>query len=83
MFGEKIESDPAFAEEVVFYLSALQAFREQLEAGKKQRYREIYQKHEASGNSKKVIKLVSYLAAVAVVAGIVFGLYFFTKPVST
>jgi tetratricopeptide (TPR) repeat protein len=82
LFGEKIESDPAFAEEVAFYLSASQASREQVEAGKKQRFLEIYRKNLSSGNTKTVRKLVYYLAAAAVVAGIVFGLYFFTKPVS-
>ncbi len=80
LFGEKMESDPVFAGEVAFYLSVFQASREQAEENKKQRFWEIYRKNRDSRNTNRVIKLGYYLAAAAVIAGIVFGLYIFIKP---
>ena len=80
-FEERIESDPAFAEEVAFYLSARVISREVSQTEKKQRFREIYQNKRVSVTP--VRKLVYYLTAAAAVACIVFGTYIFTKPVST
>lgn len=79
-FGDKIESDPAFAEEVAFYLSALEASGEDAEAGKKQWFRELYRQKTGFGNKGMVRKLAYLVAAAAVLAGIVFGLYQFEKP---
>ena len=80
-FEKRIESDPAFAEEVAFYLSARVISREMSQTEKKQRFREIYQNKRVS--ITPVRKLVYYLTAAAAVACIVFGTYIFTKPVST
>ncbi len=79
-FGDKIESDPAFAEEVAFYLTALEVSGEDAEAGKKQRFREVYRQKTASENRGMVRKLVYFVAAAAVFAGIVFGVYQFERP---
>ncbi len=79
-FGNKIESDPAFAEEVAFYLAALESSGEDAEAGKRQRFRELYRQKTASRNRGTVRKLVYYLAAAAVLTGVVLGLYQFENP---
>lgn len=79
-FGDKIESDPAFAEEVAFYLTTLEVAGEDAEAGKKQRFRELYRQKTGSGNKGMVRKLAYLVAAAAVLAGIVFGLYQFETP---
>ena len=41
-FEKRITEDPAFAEEVAFYLSARQALKEKLAEEKKSTFREIY-----------------------------------------
>ncbi len=87
-FEKRIESDPAFAEEVAFYLSA-KGFprdfetKEISQTEKKQRFREYISKQARIHYYSPVRKLVYYLTAAAAVACIVFGTYIFTKPVST
>jgi tetratricopeptide (TPR) repeat protein len=76
VFEERIKTDPGFAEEVAFYLSAQQASRQASENVKRERFREIYKEHEVV-RSVPVRKLVYYVAAAAVTVGIVFGIYFF------
>ncbi|HEY2349960.1 MAG TPA: hypothetical protein VGH64_13140 [Puia sp.] len=77
-FEERIHSDPGFAEEVAFYLSALQISRESSGLVKKEHFKEIYQKHRIQ-RSPSVKRLVYYIAAAAVVCGLIFGIYTFTK----
>ncbi|HEY2649840.1 MAG TPA: hypothetical protein VGI38_11640 [Puia sp.] len=77
-FEERIHSDPGFAEEVAFYLSALQVSRESSDVVKKEHFKEIYQKHGVQ-RSLPVRKLVYYMSAAAIVAAVIFGTYFFTK----
>jgi tetratricopeptide (TPR) repeat protein len=89
-FEKRIESDPAFAEEVAFYLSALNVSRESSRSEKKQHLRELYQKNQASGatfpgnhsGTTNVRKLIYYIAAAAVIAGIVFGTDIFSNSTS-
>jgi tetratricopeptide (TPR) repeat protein len=81
-FEQKIATDPAFAEEVAFYLSTLQASKEQADAVKKQRFREIYEKAGPSAHPGRLRKMVLYMAAAAALTGIVLGIYFFAEPVS-
>src|ERR1700682_5912633 len=80
-FEERIISDPAFAEEVAFYLSALDVSREESRVAKKEHFKEIYKKNQ-NVRSIPVRKLVYYVAAAAVIAGVIFGTYVFIKPVS-
>ena len=90
LFEKRIESDPDFAEEVSFYLSAHAVAGEIARTEKKQQFREIYQNNQ-QGNPAFVVKtsntplarkLVYYAAAAAVVAGIVFGIYTMNSTVS-
>jgi tetratricopeptide (TPR) repeat protein len=81
VFEEKIQTDPAFAEQVAFYLAARQSLSASVDEQRKQRFREIY---NISPPAKRItaIKLVYYVAIAAVVCGIIFGLYLVSKPVS-
>jgi tetratricopeptide (TPR) repeat protein len=97
-FDKKIESDPVFAEEVAFYLSALQVSREESQSKKRNQFREIYQKNqtvdpphvqESSGGHLKrtsritpIRKLVYSIATAAAISGIIFGTYTFTNTAS-
>lgn len=88
-FEKRIESDPAFAEEVAFYLSVHTVAREVYVSEKKLQFRALYQKNQNTTpvlniktSRTPVRKLVYYIAAAAVVAGIVFGVYTINRPVS-
>jgi tetratricopeptide (TPR) repeat protein len=95
VFEKRIESEPAFAEEVAFYLSVHSLTREVSRSEKKQQFRELYQKSQsatypaarvypltASTTTKTtpIRKLVYYVASAAVIAGIIFGVYTQLKP---
>jgi tetratricopeptide (TPR) repeat protein len=80
-FEERIKSDPGFAEEVAFYMTAQGVSKEASGLVKKQRFKEAYQKNRVI-RSVPVRKLVYYIAAAAVVSGLIFGTYTFFKPVS-
>lgn len=81
-FGEKIESDPAFAEEVAFFLSALQVSGEGVKEEQKQRFRKIYRESQSSGKKTPVRELFYYAAVAVAIAGIIFGIFFFMNPAS-
>ena len=53
-FEKKIVEDPVFAEEVAFYLSALQAAREESTEEKKKRFREIYRQSSSVIHARPV-----------------------------
>ena len=83
LFEQRIAEDPAFAEEVAFYLSAQQAGKAHLAEEKKKRFKELYEQNSLAGTIKRPVrKLWPYLAAAAVIAGIIFGLVLFMKPSS-
>ncbi len=81
---------PAFAEEVAFYLSVLNLSREVVQTEKKEYFKKLYQNNSAEDqvpakkieDRRPVRKLVYYIAAAAVLAGIIFGTYTFTSTVS-
>lgn len=79
-FEKRIGSDPAFAEEVAYYLSVLQVSREESRNRQKTIFREIYLDNRMTAHIP-VRKLVYSLAAAAIVVGIIFGVYIFVKPV--
>jgi len=98
-FGNRIESDPGFAEEVAFYLSVLHVSREKSQEEKKAHFKELYHNNlsadtlpgkaepdtvpfNKSHSQKPVRKLIYYIAAAAVVAGIIFGTNLFINPAS-
>ena len=85
-FGQRITEDPAFAEETAFYLSSRQAAASELEENRS-RFRTIYQQYK-QGNAAEVRKVTPlrklwpWVAAAAVLAGIILGWYIFFQPVS-
>ncbi len=88
-FEKRIESDPAFAQEVVFYLSALTASKELAKTEKKEHFRKLYydeSKEERTPVRKiyapsQIRKLVYYVSTAAIIAGIIYGTYIFTNTV--
>jgi tetratricopeptide (TPR) repeat protein len=89
-FENRIESDPAFAEEVAFYLSALTVSREIAREEKREQFKILYQENSTASQipvrnisvKRPFRKLIYYISAAALVAGIVFGTYIFTNTVS-
>jgi len=81
-FEQKIISDPAFAEQVATYLSMLQVAKEESDDNKKNKFRELYNQHKASPSTSTIKRMWPSIAVAALVAGIIFGLYVFVKPVS-
>jgi tetratricopeptide (TPR) repeat protein len=82
-FEKRILEEPAFAEEVAFYLSAAQAARELESEEKRIRFKEIYEEIRTIPSERKVRKLWPvYSAAAAAVAGVLIGLFMFMQPPS-
>jgi FimV-like protein len=87
-FDKKILDDPEFAGEVAFYLNAFVAGKEQLLKERKERFRELYQEGIGSSSQPAVIRKLVFrktwprLAAAALLAGIVIGLFMFFRPAS-
>lgn len=84
-FEQRINTDPVFAKDVAFYLAALKTAKDELDAEKKARFKEIHDQDSQPGASARVRsikKLWPYIAAAAVIAGIIIGRYFFTDTIS-
>jgi tetratricopeptide (TPR) repeat protein len=82
-FEHRIESEPAFAEDVAFYLSAMQAAKGILHEGKKEGFKEIYQQSlpaESVKINRPLKRLWYYVAAAAVILGIVISRLTFFQP---
>jgi tetratricopeptide (TPR) repeat protein len=85
VFEQKLIDDPAFAEEVAFYCSAMQVIKEELAEEKKMQFRKIYDESKSGINNSKpalIKKLWSFAAAAAIVAALIFSWYIFSKPSS-
>lgn len=84
-FENKVLSDPDFAEQVAFYISAKQAAKDQLAQDRKLRFKEIYLQHvtDGMGQKQKIMRqLWPYAAAAAAVIGLVLCWYLLVKPAS-
>ncbi|HXB30662.1 MAG TPA: tetratricopeptide repeat protein [Puia sp.] len=89
-FEKRIESDPVFADEVAFYLSALTVSKELAHDEKKEHFKTLYEENSIRSQipvrnisaKHPFRKLIYYIAAAALVAGIIFGTYTFTNTVS-
>ena len=66
IFDLRIEQDPAFAEEVAFYLTTLNTAKAELATQKKERFREIYNEIRPAQRPSLVRKLLPYFSAAAV-----------------
>ncbi len=82
IFELRIEQDPAFGEEVAFYLNTLNEAKVQLAAQKKERFREIYQEIRPAQRTGLVRKFWPYASAAAVTIALVFRFVFFSPSMS-
>ncbi|MGZ8559339.1 MAG: hypothetical protein ACXWWC_13435, partial [Chitinophagaceae bacterium] len=76
-FEERITSDPLFAEEAAFYLSIKRGAAGEI-MGERARFKPAYELYKQSSHSNKlqpamIRKLWPWIAAAAVMAGIIFG----------
>lgn len=83
-FEKKIKEDPVFAGEVAFYCSAMQVIKDQSIEEKKTRFRKLYEESKQLPPVKSlgIRKIWPYIAAAAVMTGVIFGLYIYYKPAS-
>ncbi|MBS1916115.1 MAG: hypothetical protein JST87_07550 [Bacteroidetes bacterium] len=77
-FEQKILGDPTFAEDVSFYISTHEFVQSEWNAESKMRFRQIYEQQKTR-TPKTIVRTIWAYAAAAVVIGIIFGVYFFTK----
>jgi len=82
IFDQRIEQDPAFAEEVAFYLNALDSVKAELAAQKKERFREIYQEIRPAQRTGLVRRFWPYVSAAAVTIALVFRFVVFGGAVT-
>ena len=80
-FDQRVEQDPAFAEEVAFYLNTFQSIQAQATAERKQRFRGIYEESKSAPRSVPLVrKLWPYVASAAAILIVVMGIYLFQSP---
>jgi tetratricopeptide (TPR) repeat protein len=79
-FEDKIADNPEFAEQVTFYLGTLAVSRENARESKRERFRTLYDQGQRSLSPLR--RLTNYLAAAAVVAGLVIGVYWLLRAPS-
>lgn len=85
-FEERIEAEPAFAEEVAFYLSAKETAKQEAITEKKKRFRELY----AAAEPAKVVEMPKsrrnsfrmLAVAASIIAVIILGVVFFNPSPS-
>jgi hypothetical protein len=84
IFEEKVQSDPAFAEEVSFYLSSMAVSREDADQEKKKRFKELYviKNEELSTPVVKFRWLRPAMSAAAVLLVVLLAWTLFLKPPS-
>jgi tetratricopeptide (TPR) repeat protein len=85
LFENRIESDPSFAADVAFYVSAMQSAKSLVEDKKRKRYKELYHANGFSHRAKKTpVRHMWYGAAAAMAAAIVtailVGVFYFDSP---
>jgi tetratricopeptide (TPR) repeat protein len=80
----RIAEDPAFAEDVAFYLAAMKSGQEAVTEERRERFKKIYEQNKNTSKSSKapVRRFWPYLAAAAIVCAIIVGRYLFLKPAS-
>ncbi len=82
IFDQRIEQDPAFAEEVAFYLNTLDSIKTEVAAQKKERFREIYQEIRPAQRPGLVRRFWPYVSAAAVTIALVFRFVIFGGAVT-
>src|SRR5918993_5374029 len=90
-FERSIENDPDFAKEVAFYMSATGVVKDQLNAEKKFRFRQIYdtskmmvadQLAPSTGKGAVIRRIWKYAVAAAIFSAVLVSTYFYTASPS-
>lgn len=81
-FEKRVASDPLFAQEVAFFLSAIQLAKEKHTTERKKEFKELYAQKAVVKKISPVRKIWYAVAAAAVIAGLIFGYNLWFKPVS-
>lgn len=82
-FEQRLTDDPAFAEEVAFYLTTHKLLQEDARADKIERFRKLYQQQPAPVHvMRPVRKMWRYVAVAAAVVGLVFAINVLLLPPS-
>ena len=79
-FEQMITADPAFAEEVSFYIAASKIAKEESRAEKIRRFKQLPVDTRPAGKVIKMVKFRTLAAAAAVIAVIIIGVYLFQSP---
>lgn len=87
-FEQLIHDDPAFAQQVAFYLGSVGTLKDQVIADKKVRFREIYNESRMqvvdrlAVNKAPVRTLWKYIAAAVIFSAVLVSTYFYTQQPS-
>jgi tetratricopeptide (TPR) repeat protein len=83
-FEKQLEDDPAFAEEVAFYLSAYMIAKDQRSEDRRNEFREMYRQSVSGAGviprQSMVRRIWPALAAAVLLAAIALGWFFFMRP---
>jgi len=84
-FEKRIQDDPAFADEVAYYLGVLSTAREANRTERKERFRELYRKGAGTGRTATVRRMdgrkwLAVTAAAAVLAMVVLAWLLYLRP---
>jgi len=83
-FEDRLETDPLFAEEVAFYLSAMQVLRQEARAEKTNRFRAIYEeKHPPVRTAGSYVRILYIAVAAVFVCGLLLAAWLFMKPTAS
>src|SRR6187402_3075352 len=74
-FDRRVRSDPAFAEDLAFYLNAGDLVRAEVLAEKKTRFKALYDQHRREGTRQIPIRRLWAYGAAAAVLVVVAGLW--------
>jgi tetratricopeptide (TPR) repeat protein len=83
-FEKRIAADPAFAEEVSFYLTSKDVIQQQATRENKERFKDLYEDYKkinsVAPKQGLVRRLLPYAAVAAVLTGLIIGWTLFSKP---
>ncbi len=80
-FEQRLLDDPSFAEEVAFYLTTQRLLQQEARSEKIEHFRKLYQQRPAPLQVvRSPRRLWQYVAAAAVIAGLVFTIYLLVPP---
>jgi tetratricopeptide (TPR) repeat protein len=82
-FERRLAIDNEFAEDVALYLAAQQSIKEDINLGKKTRFKDLYQDKKVVKMPSPIRKLRPYIAIAAALFAVILGWYMFMQPKAT